>query len=105
MSENTNGVSSPPKEQVNSNKLTQESSIAMSENANVASFPPGEQLNSNKLVQESSTNMTKSSASKSKKSKPWPKPILIKSENTGMRNVFLIYFFSVLFHLLTFIHA
>jgi len=87
MSENTNGVSSPPKEQVNSNKLTQESSIAMSENANVASFPPGEQLNSNKLVQESSTNMTKSSASKSKKSKPWPKPILIKSENTEPKPV------------------
>ncbi len=67
---------------------------AMPEKVFETSTPLGEQVTPPELKKESTDN--KPSPSKSKKRKAWPKPILIKSENTGMRKILKIIIFMLL---------
>ena len=60
---------------------------AMSENVRLTSSSD-EQVMPPELKKESPEK--KPSPSKSKKRKAWPKPILIKSENTGMRKILIL---------------
>ena len=65
----------------------------MSENVRLTSSSD-EQVMPPELKKESPEK--KPSPSKSKKRKAWPKPILIKSENTGMRKILNMLIFMLL---------